>query len=126
MILHLSHEIRTALASTWDVGEVVEISSTTIKPSWDNTPGVLTLKFDNQIARKVDAKAVNVIRVLDRFEGEQWPIGSYVFPLADPLAPSGDQQRLHETIKSLNRNLRFIKFHADGTGKGIRWGPVTP
>ena len=103
-------------------GEGSEMISEQIKPSWDNTPGILTLKFGNQIARKVRPIAINVIKVLDEFE--RWKWRSYIdYPLADPKAPSKDPQRFHETIKSLNRGLSYIEFHADGTGKRITWRP---
>jgi len=66
---------------------------------------------------------VNVIKVLDQFEEDGFP-ARIDDPLADPRAPSKDQARLHETIRSLNNKIRFIRFHADGTGKGIRWEPT--
>jgi hypothetical protein len=50
-------------------------------------------------------------RILDPLEWE---------PGLDPT------ERLRETVKSLNRGLTpgTIRFHADGTGAGIRWEPV--
>jgi hypothetical protein len=35
-------------------------------------------------------------------------------------------ERLHETVKSLNRNqlVRAVRFRGDGTGRGVSWGRV--
>ena len=47
----------------------------------------------------------------------------------DPL-PHGlkvdSKQRLHDTIKRLNRDQKahLIRFHANGTGTGILWEPI--
>ena len=58
------------------------------------------------------------------FEEESWPPR-----IDDPLPPHPDlmpKRRLHDTIKSLNRNQKnhVIRFMGDGTGEGIRWGLV--
>jgi hypothetical protein len=59
------------------------------------------------------------------FREEGWWAG----PVDDPLPRAafeqdGDaRQRLHETIKNLNRSLppHTIRFHGDGTGQGVCW-----
>ena len=58
------------------------------------------------------------MKVLDAFQEDGWPDR-----IDDPLSPSKDQQRLHETIASLNENmaLPLVHFRADGTGQGIVW-----
>ena len=48
----------------------------------------------------------------------------------DPLPMHPDmlpKRRLHDTIKSLNRNQKTaqIRFMGDGTGEGIRWELAT-
>jgi hypothetical protein len=56
--------------------------------------------------------AVNVVKVLDAFEEENWPER-----IDDPLDPG----KLAESIRSLNVNLTAIQFVRDGTGGGIYW-----
>jgi hypothetical protein len=64
--------------------------------------------------------------ILAAFEELGWP-----FRMDDPLPPKSQQdpkQRLHDTIKRLNRyHLReAIRFHGDGTGTGIYWERSAP
>jgi len=59
--------------------------------------------------------------ILMAFEEEHWPPR-----IDDPLPVHPDlipKRRLHDTIKSLNRNQKtcLIRFRGDGTGEGIRW-----
>jgi len=59
--------------------------------------------------------------ILTTFEEEKWPP-----KVDDPLPPHAEidaKQRLHDTIKSLNRGQKrkLIRFRGDGTGQGIRW-----
>ena len=65
--------------------------------------------------------AANQEAVLRVFEEEGWPAAIF-----DPLPPHGDgdtKQRLHDTIKALNRSrlARVIHFSGDGTGEGVLW-----
>ena len=90
-------------------------------PSWHKDRGELT--FQSKIIKRIRSVSVakNVVRVLDVFQEENWPDR-----IDDPLDPSKDQQRLHETIKRLNDNLEMIRFRADGTGQGILWELIAP
>jgi hypothetical protein len=59
--------------------------------------------------------------ILMAFEEENWPPR-----IDDPLPVHPDmlpKRRLHDTIKSLNRNQKrpLIRFMGDGTGEGVRW-----
>jgi hypothetical protein len=63
--------------------------------------------------------------ILIAFEEERWPPR-----IDDPLPGSPDllpKRRLHDTIKSLNRNQknRLVRFMGDGTGEGVRWELVS-
>jgi len=65
--------------------------------------------------------ALNQETVLSAFQEEDWPKR-----IDDPLPPRPEldpKRRLHDTIKSLNRNQknRLIRFKGDGTGQGVRW-----
>jgi hypothetical protein len=62
--------------------------------------------------------------ILAAFEEEGWPPR-----VDDPLPPRPDldsKRRLHDTVKSLNRNqkTRLIRFTGDGTGEGVCWAFV--
>jgi hypothetical protein len=64
--------------------------------------------------------------ILMAFEEEKWPPR-----IDDPLPGNADllpKRRLHDTIKSLNRNQKncLVRFMGDGTGEGVRWELVTP
>jgi hypothetical protein len=59
--------------------------------------------------------------ILMALEEEHWPPR-----IDDPLPGHPNhlpKRRLHDTIKSLNRNQKnnLIRFMGDGTGEGIRW-----
>src|SRR5947207_2076239 len=59
--------------------------------------------------------------ILMAFEEEHWPPR-----IDDPLPMHPDlipKRRLHDTVKSLNRNQKncLIRFMGDGTGEGVRW-----
>jgi hypothetical protein len=63
--------------------------------------------------------------ILMAFEEENWPPR-----IDDPLPGHPDyppKRRLHDTIKSLNRNQKncLIRFMGDGTGEGIRWEMIS-
>lgn len=91
-------------------------SPTPARPSWDRD--ALELKFGGEVVRRVSRAnmAVNLIRLLDVFEEDGWPSR-----VDDPLPGSPDAVRLHKAVRSLNRGLTRIRFHADGTGEGVRW-----
>ncbi|MBU4270582.1 MAG: hypothetical protein KKE86_16925 [Planctomycetes bacterium] len=85
-------------------------------PAWNKDRCELT--YCGTIIKRVKSASIakNVVRVLDAFQEDGWPDR-----IDDPLDPSKNQQRLHETIKRLNDNLETIRFRADGTGQGIVW-----
>ena len=89
-------------------------------PQWCKDRGVLLL--GGQVARRVSRpdQATNVVRILDAFEEEGWPPR-----IDDPLPGGRNQKRLHRTIAVLNPDTIGMKFHADGSGEGIRW-ELTP
>jgi len=54
------------------------------------------------------------------FQEEDWP-----GRIDDPLCPNrtDPQQRLHDTVRALNRHQlhKRIRFSRDGTGEGVVW-----
>jgi hypothetical protein len=88
------------------------------KPVWNYKRSELSL--NGEVIKRVTRPSVaaNVIKVLDSFEAAGWPDR-----IDDPIVP-GDWQKLNDTVKSLNKHLIRIRFHADGSGRGITWRPI--
>lgn len=88
-------------------------------PTWDCDRQ--ELRLGPQVVKEFRLRSPNQVTILTAFEEEEWPA-----KIDDPLPPHTDidvKQRLHDTIKSLNRNQKrpLIRFRGDGTGEGIRW-----
>ncbi len=123
-----------------EVREIVEANSfdttlprTRLQPvenSHHNSDGNAQPKWDRDRRElRLGSKIVKVFKlpspmqeaILMAFEEEHWPPR-----IDDPLPGHPDyppKRRLHDTIKSLNRNQKncLIRFMGDGTGEGIRW-----
>jgi hypothetical protein len=74
-----------------------------------------------QVVKEFKLHSPNQVTILTAFEEEGWPL-----KIDDPLSPHSEidaKQRLHDTIKSLNRNQKcqLLRFRGDGTGQGVRW-----
>ncbi len=91
----------------------------TLLPTWD--PDRHQLRIGSVIVKEFKLSSRNQEAVLMAFEEEGWP------PRIDDPLPHrhglDPKQRLHNTIKSLNRNQRNrrLRFMGDGTGEAIRW-----
>ncbi len=119
------HSIGTDMDKTLPGIEVVHGRATDFgslevgaKPSWDKDS--YQLKLNGKTIRKVRAIGENVVQLLDVFEREKWP-RKIEDPLPSAEGQQNDAQRLSDTVKSLNKNLLMIKFHMDGTGRGVCW-----
>lgn len=93
-------------------------------PSWD--AALHELRLGVRLVKRFKWPAMNQETLLAAFQEEGWPIR-----IDDPLPPKAEQdpkRRLHDTIKSLNRNQqdRLIRFKGDGTGEGARWELIYP
>ena len=101
------------------------MTTLTVRPStpcWDCDRQ--ELRMGSQVVKEFKLHSPNQAIILAAFEEEGWPPR-----IDDPLPHHVDidpKQRLHDTIKSLNRNqkARLIRFRGDGTGQGIRWEAV--
>ena len=94
-----------------------------LKPTWDRDRH--ELRVDGQLVKVFKLPSPNQEMVLAAFEEEGWPAR-----IDDPLPPTSDlepKRRLHDTIKSLNRNqkARLVRFMGDGTGQGIQWALIS-
>jgi hypothetical protein len=88
-------------------------------PCWDAK--LRELRVGGVLVKQFRVPAANQELILDAFQEEGWPSH-----LDDPLPPQtgmDPKRRLHETIDRLNRSQkhRLIRFHGDGTGRGVRW-----
>jgi len=88
-------------------------------PQWDS--GCRELRWASQLVKRYRLPAPNQELILTALEEEDWP------PCIDdplPRQPGQDpKQRLHDTIKNLNRHQvhRLLVFKGDGTGEGVQW-----
>ncbi len=92
------------------------------KPFWDCQRR--ELRMGQWVIKRFKLPSPNQETLLAAFEEEGWPLR-----IDDPLPPVHgvlSKRRLHDTIKSLNRNqkCRLISFKGDGTGEGICWEPM--
>lgn len=97
----------------------IAASSTTGLPRWDAVRR--ELRVGEVVVKRFRGAAPNQTTILAAFEEQCWP-ERIDDPLpADPYCDSSE--RLHDAIKNLNRDhlVRLVRFHGDGTGKGIRW-----
>ena len=95
-----------------------------LKPTWDCDRQ--ELRLGPQVVKEFKLHSPNQVTILTAFEEEGWPP-----KIDDPLPPHAEidvKQRLHDTIKSLNRKqkCRLVRFRGDGTGQGIRWELMKP
>lgn len=90
-------------------------------PHWDLK--LRRLMYQGKLIKHFRCPAQNQETILSAFQEEGWPQR-----ISDPIPPSKEtdsKQRLHDAIRSLNRNQTnlLIKFHGDGTGEGVLWSP---
>jgi hypothetical protein len=83
------------------------------------------LSFGRFLVKRFRQPAPSQEVILTAFQEEEWSSR-----IDDPLPPQFQQcahQRLLDTIKNLNRNQRhrLIRFEGDGTGRGVRWKPMS-
>ena len=88
-------------------------------PVWDRERG--EFRLGTHLIKEFKLPSPNQEAILNAFEEEGWPPR-----IDDPLPPHPNidpKRRLHDTIKSLNRNQRDprLRFRGDGTGQGVRW-----
>jgi hypothetical protein len=88
-------------------------------PHWDAACRVLCV--GGKVVKQFRVPAANQELILAAFEELGWPPH-----LDDPLPPVADlecKRRLRDTTSRLNHNQRhrLIRFHGDGSGRGLRW-----
>jgi hypothetical protein len=93
-------------------------------PVWDADRQ--QLRVGRTIVKQFRVPAANQEAILAAFQEEDWSPR-----IDDPLSPRLNQdskRRLHDTIKSLNRNQKnpLLRFLGDGKGEGVRWEFADP
>ncbi len=91
-------------------------------PRWDED--CHELRWGAKLVKRFKEPALNQELILAAFEEDGWPRH-----LDDPLPNDDDidpKQRLHDTIKRLNRHQvnRLILFRGNGSGTGVVWEPL--
>jgi hypothetical protein len=93
--------------------------SPVLVPHWDAE--LRTLSLNGQIVKAFRREAPNQEMILNAFQESSW-----TRRIDDPLPPEREidsRVRLHDAIKSLNRNhiTPLLRFRGDGSGKGVCW-----
>jgi hypothetical protein len=119
--IDLGHAIELIGDSTqaWllrEIGEEQSAPPTPDIPDW-NKP-LCELTFRGQVVRRIRSVTVakNIVAVLDRFQELGWQTC-----IDDPLPGPPDSQRKRETLVTLNKGLKRIRFFSTGTVREIRW-----
>ena len=94
----------------------------TLRPHWNCDSR--ELRYLGHLVKQFKVPSPNQEVVIMSFEEEGWPTC-----IDDPLPLHSERdpkQRLHDTIRSLNRNqkARLLRFKGNGTGEGVIWEPV--
>jgi hypothetical protein len=91
-------------------------------PSWD--PVRRELRWRAALVKQFRLPAPNQELILAVFEEEGW--AEYIDDPLPSRAGQDPKQRLHDTIKSLNRNQRHrvLHFRGDGSGRRVGWEPA--
>lgn len=107
----------------WLLKEMGEESATLVmatvsraKPKWDPETG--KLYYRDQIIRKLrkTKDLTNIHLILDTFEEDGWPSR-----IDSPIPNDSSGERLHETIRSLKKDLIGITFSVQEGGQAVVW-----
>ena len=99
-----------------DAERDAELNSATGLPIWNPKSGKLL--YRGKTIRTPAGHAINVIRILEAFQIESWPVR-----IDDPLPGGKNPDRLSGAVRSLNTGLQGISFACGGDGESIRWEP---
>jgi len=91
-------------------------------PEWDAARH--ELRVGGELVKQFKLPSPCQETILTAFQEEGWPPR-----IDDPLPPKAEldpRERLHNTIKALNRHQkqRLLKIKGDGTGEGIMWEAI--
>jgi hypothetical protein len=111
--------LQVAPASPVRGSELRAVGHTGSKPRWDFELRVLFL--ENHVVRKFKRPAPHQELIIASFQELEWDRR-----IDDPIPQEkgmDPKERLHDTIKKLNRGQsnQLIRFYGDGTGRGVCW-----
>jgi hypothetical protein len=100
------------------------------RPKWDGR----RLTWCGRIAKEFRRNAPDQMWVLDEFESRRrkWPKQIDFAPITAAHGNEGHRawKWITDTVRNLNRGLKFIRFHQDSKGQIIRWealeSPIDP
>ena len=105
------------------VEEVLKVLASEARiPIWNKKTGMLQMQIHPEDKELTDLrpfipKQGNVIALItEEFERLRWPA-----IVDDPVAKGNDSAKLNAAVKSLNKGLEHIRFHALPGGKRVRW-----
>src|SRR5205823_898619 len=91
------------------------------KPHWDGR----RLTWCGRIAKEFHRNAPEQMRVLDEFESRprKWPRKIDFGPITASQGKVGGRASkwITDTVRNLNRGLKYIRFHEDSKDQIIRW-----
>jgi hypothetical protein len=102
-------------------GQLRRVPKRTTKPNWDGS----RLTWRDRVLREYRRPAPGQMAVLNEFERLGWPQRIDVQKLKPPGVDWNHWTR--DTARNLNHGLvgvQRVRFHADGTKKGMWWWPV--
>ncbi len=102
-----------------DLADSLVTTEQEARPAWDKARRILV--FAGAVIKRFNWPARNQELILTAFEEMGWPER-----IDDPLPITegiSQKDRLHDTIKCLNRKrlVKSIRFAGDGSGQGICW-----
>ena len=100
-----------------EIGESTPQNTDKRVPQWNAATGKLF--WENRLVRKLRIlkKPSNIQIILNAFEAAGWP-ERIPNPVRPGLAPP---VQVHETLRSLNKNLKAIRFHSQEGAGAIHW-----
>ena len=118
-IADVAHELGCLDQTTYrwllrEIGEEPDAQAPPDRPSWTASTG--ELRWRGRVIRRVRvlARPSNIQTILDAFQAANWRPR-----ILNPLGLG--QQQLHQALRSLNRGLKQIRFHAQEGGQAITW-----
>lgn len=105
--------------TTWlsrEIGEHKPLAAASDRPQWHREIG--ELRFGKRLLRRVRRMSppTNIEQILDAFEEAGWPT-----EIENPLPYQQVQQQLHQALRTLNKDLKKIRFHSRSGGRFIFW-----
>jgi hypothetical protein len=112
-------DLITEMNAKWlsqEIGEQKPLNPISDRPQWHQEIG--ELRFGDRLIRRVRTmhEPTNIERILNAFEATGWPT-----EIENPLPYGQLQQQLHQALRSLNKNLKKIRFHSRSGGHFIFW-----